>query len=165
MSNKTQLQTNNAALDGYITRINAAKEIAASLPNAGGSSSSGIELPDTIVAGDTPVLSSSTLMHTCTSTSNTATGISITIPKAGTYRFKFGCARTSTTGTFTAQLYKNGSAISNATATWSQYHGSYSGDIQCNAGDKIEIYSKSRGTSYRLVTTQLVACIDWDNGF
>lgn len=40
MSNKNQLQTNNAALDDYITRINAAKETAASLPNAG---SGGIE--------------------------------------------------------------------------------------------------------------------------
>lgn len=37
MSNKTQLQTNNTALDGYIARINVAKEIAASLPEAGGS--------------------------------------------------------------------------------------------------------------------------------
>lgn len=36
MSNKTQLQTNNTALDGYITRINAAKEVAAGLPEAGG---------------------------------------------------------------------------------------------------------------------------------
>ncbi|MEE1084285.1 MAG: hypothetical protein UH850_11230 [Paludibacteraceae bacterium] len=35
MSNKTQLQTNNTALDGYIARINAAKEIAASLPEVG----------------------------------------------------------------------------------------------------------------------------------
>lgn len=35
MSNKTQLQTNNATLDSYITRINAVKDIAASLPEAG----------------------------------------------------------------------------------------------------------------------------------
>ena len=41
MSNKTQLQTNNTTLDGYIARINAAKDIAASLPEAGGSSSGG----------------------------------------------------------------------------------------------------------------------------
>ena len=40
MSNKTQLQTNNASLDGYIARINAAKEVAASLPEAGGSGGS-----------------------------------------------------------------------------------------------------------------------------
>jgi hypothetical protein len=37
MSNKTQLQTNNTALDGYIARINAAKDVAAGLPEAGGS--------------------------------------------------------------------------------------------------------------------------------
>lgn len=35
MSNKTQLQTNNTTLDDYIARINAAKETAASLPEAG----------------------------------------------------------------------------------------------------------------------------------
>lgn len=38
MSNKTQLQTNNTALDGYITRINAAKKVVASLPEAGSGS-------------------------------------------------------------------------------------------------------------------------------
>lgn len=36
MSNKTQLQTNNTALDALITRVNAAKDVAASLPEAGG---------------------------------------------------------------------------------------------------------------------------------
>ena len=41
MSNKTQLQTNNASLDGYISRIQAAKEVAATLPEAGG-----VELPE-----------------------------------------------------------------------------------------------------------------------
>jgi hypothetical protein len=34
MSNKTQLQTNNASLDNCIARINAAKEVAAELPEA-----------------------------------------------------------------------------------------------------------------------------------
>lgn len=32
MSNKTQLQTNNTALDALITRVNAAKTVVASLP-------------------------------------------------------------------------------------------------------------------------------------
>lgn len=43
MSNKTQLQTNNASLDGYIARINAAKEVAASLPEAGSSGGGSVE--------------------------------------------------------------------------------------------------------------------------
>lgn len=36
MSNKTQLQTNNASLDECIARVNAAKDVAATLPEAGG---------------------------------------------------------------------------------------------------------------------------------
>lgn len=35
MSNKSQLQTNNTNLDALITRVNTAKNTAASLPNAG----------------------------------------------------------------------------------------------------------------------------------
>lgn len=50
MSNKIQLQTNNASLDGYIARINAAKEVAAGLPNAGGGGS--IETCTLSLAGD-----------------------------------------------------------------------------------------------------------------
>jgi hypothetical protein len=39
MSNKTQLQTNNTNLQSFIDRINAAKDTAASLPEAGGGGS------------------------------------------------------------------------------------------------------------------------------
>ena len=39
MSNKIKLQTNNEALDTLITRVNAAKDTAASLPIAGGGGS------------------------------------------------------------------------------------------------------------------------------
>jgi hypothetical protein len=38
MLNKTQLQTNNNTLEALITRVNAAKDTAASLPEAGGGS-------------------------------------------------------------------------------------------------------------------------------
>jgi hypothetical protein len=49
MSNKTQLQTNNTALDGYIARINAAKEVAAGLPEAGGGGSESVETCSLII--------------------------------------------------------------------------------------------------------------------
>ena len=127
--------------------------------------SSSSSLPSTITAGDTAVLSSSTLAHTITSTNMSNTGISIKITKAGTYRFKFSCGRTSTSGTWTAQLYRNGSAVNGATATWSQYQGTCTADITCDANDTIAIYARSRGSSYRAIIGQLVACIDWDNGF
>jgi hypothetical protein len=130
-----------------------------------GKASGESDVPSIITAGDAPVLMSDTMAYTTTSTSMTASGIFITVPKDGTYRFKFSCARTNTSGTWTAQLYKNDSAISGATATWNQYQGTYSGDISCNAGDKIELYVRSRGTQYRLMASQLVACIDWATGF
>ena len=41
MSNKTQLQTNNTKLDTLIARVNSAKDVAASLPDAGGSGGGG----------------------------------------------------------------------------------------------------------------------------
>lgn len=131
--------------------------VTVNVPTSGG-------LPSSIVAGDTPVLSSSKLAYTCTATSMTATGISVSITKAGTYRFKFSCGRTNTSGTWTTQLYKNGSAVSGATVTWSSYQGTCTADIACSAGDTIEIYARSRSTSYRNIVGQLVACIDWDNG-
>ena len=121
-------------------------------------------LTESIVAGDTAVLSSSKLAATISSTGMTNTGISITITKAGTYRFKFGCGRTNTSGTWTTQLYKNGSAISGATATWSSYQGTCKADVTCAAGDVIAIYGRARSTSYRLIVGQLVACIEWDTG-
>lgn len=43
MSNKTQLQTNNTTLDALITRVNAAKETAASLPEGGSGGGESIE--------------------------------------------------------------------------------------------------------------------------
>jgi hypothetical protein len=48
MSNKTQLQTNNTALDALITRVNAAKDVAPSLPDVGGGGS-GDETPAFLV--------------------------------------------------------------------------------------------------------------------
>jgi hypothetical protein len=43
MSNKTQLQTNNTKLDALITRVNTAKDTAASLPEAGSGGGGSIE--------------------------------------------------------------------------------------------------------------------------
>lgn len=53
MSNKTQLQTNNTTLDTLITRVNAAKDTAASLPEAGSGSGGGasVETANVTVTG------------------------------------------------------------------------------------------------------------------
>jgi hypothetical protein len=57
MSNKIQLQINNASLDECIVRINAAKDIAAKLPEAGGGNS-GV-CPSLTISGDQGVLGAS----------------------------------------------------------------------------------------------------------
>ena len=124
--------------------------------------SSGGGLPDTIIAGDTPIIVSNVMVKTIADSNITATGIKIVVPKTGTYRFKFACGRTNITGDWKTQLYKNGSAISGAVSTWSNYEGYCIADVSCDSGDEIEIYAQSRGTNYRNIIGQLVACIDWN---
>ena len=126
----------------------------------GGSSGGG--LPDTVEAGDTPIIASNVMVKTIVDNQITATGIKIVVPKTGTYRFKFACGRTNITGDWTTQLYKNGVAISGAVSTWSNYEGYCIADVSCDSGDEIEIYAQSRGTNYRNIIGQLVACIDWN---
>ena len=58
MSNKFQLQTNNTNLDALITRVNAAKDTAASLPEAGGGSGGAIETCTLEILANAPVGSS-----------------------------------------------------------------------------------------------------------
>ena len=53
MSNKTRLQTNNTNLDALIARVNAAKDVAASLPEASGGSG-GIEVCNITIVEDGP---------------------------------------------------------------------------------------------------------------
>ena len=124
--------------------------------------SSGGGLPDTIIAGDTPIITSNVMAKTIADSNITATGIKIVVPKTGTYRFKFACGRTNITGDWKTQLYKNGSAISGAVSTWSSYEGYCIADVSCDSGDEIEIYAQSRGANYRNIIGQLVACIDWN---
>ena len=126
----------------------------------GGSSGGG--LPDTVIAGDTPIIASNVMVKTIADSNITATGIKIVVPKTGTYRFKFACGRTNITGDYTTQLYKNGVEISGAVATWSNYEGYCIADVSCGSEDEIEIYARSRGANYRNIIGQLVACIDWN---
>lgn len=127
-----------------------------------GGSSGGTGLPDTVEAGDTPIIASNVMVKAIANSNITATGIKIVVPKTGTYRFKFACGRTNITGDWTTQLYKNGSAISGAVSTWSNYEGYCIADVSCDSEDEIEIYAQSRGTNYRNIIGQLVACIDWN---
>ena len=136
--------------------------MAVAINNIQSGSSGGTGFPDTIIAGDTPIIASNVMVKTIASSKITATGIKIVVPKTGTYRLKFTCGRTNTTGDYTTQLYKNGVEISGAVATWSNYEGYCIADVSCDSEDEIEIYAQSRGANYRNIIGQLVACIDWN---
>ena len=137
-------------------------DMSSAINNIQSGSSGGTGLPDTIIAGDTPIIASNVMAKTIADSNITATGIKIVVPKTGTYRFKFACGRTNLTGDWTTQIYKNGVAISGAVSTWSNYEGYCIADVSCDLGDEIEIYAKSRGANYRNIIGQLVACIDWN---
>lgn len=51
MSNKTTLQNNNTLLANYVSRVNVAKETAASLPEAGGGGSTAVETCSVTITG------------------------------------------------------------------------------------------------------------------
>ena len=152
--------TPQTLLAGF-TALNAAGEvIEGAAQSAGG-------LPDVITAGDTPILMNPTTVEPASSSSLSATGISITIPKSGTYRFKWEVSAGYGTTRYT-QLYKNGTAVgSQQTASSSEEAKVFLQEIACAAGDTVEIYCRG-GSSWGAVTGatgRLTACIDWDNGF
>lgn len=134
----------------------------------GQSAPSGVQEGDYwIDTSDQSVLLSDVLAYTATTTTMTATGIYVTIPKSGTYTFKFSAARTGTSGTYTTQLYKgsvgNMSAVSGAEISWATNgrQGTCTVNVSCNQGDRVEIYSRtnsqsSYGATYTIVG-QLVA--------
>lgn len=95
----------------------------------------------------------------------TSTGISVTIPVAGTYRFKWCAFRrnNSTSYTWSSQLYRTRSgqttAIGTENSTWtSTYIQENSQDIACNAGDVITVYVRGRSASYSW-GGMLTACV------
>lgn len=102
----------------------------------------------------------------------TSTGISVTIPVAGTYRFKWCAFRrnNSTSYTWGSRLYRKRNnqttAIGTENTTWdSTYIQSNSQDIQCQAGDEIIVYVRGRSSSYSW-GGYLMACVAqkmWSN--
>lgn len=125
-------------------------------------------LPDTIVAGDTPVIIASKIMFKPQNTSTlTATGLTLAIPIAGTYRIKWGMGLDQDEGTISSQIYQNGIAVGSQVSVSGGDVGDFSLDLACAAGDTIEIYALA-GSYWGYAcggVGGLCACIDWDNGF
>ncbi len=124
-------------------------------------------LPDTIAAGDTPILACFDGQSVSAKTP-TKTTLTLTVPKAGTYRFRVAAAASGTgygsgSGSPTVDLYKNQASVATNTVGTSDAV-SLSFDLACDAGDIIDVYATAAGSTYSTVSVKclaLIACIDW----
>ena len=118
--------------------------------------------PSVIEAGDTPVLGSTSGkpdLGSSTYANLASTGVTVRIPRAGTYRFKWTILEGQN-----SQLYKNGSAAGILHTNSAGNYESYSEDMACNANDTIEVYAQAikDGRYYYGGLSQLVVCINWE---
>lgn len=119
----------------------------------------GITTP--IVAGQTPIILNASVYRS-SATAMTDTGISITIPAAGTYRIKWVAFRSNTSSSYTwaTQLTKNGTLIGDAVTSWTQSYMQINQlEVACAANDVISISARGRGGSYYVFTGHLAACV------
>jgi len=93
-----------------------------------------------------------------TATSYTKACGTITVAKSGTYDIYWDAYRTSTSGTWGTQWYKNGTAQGTAQTTFtnSYYQAIHLTNITLAADDTIDVYGRSRGNSYYLYVGTLI---------
>ena len=125
------------------------------VPSSGGSSG----LPDVIEAGDTPIIVSYGIKST-SSNSITNTGISLTIPKAGTWRIRWYTSHDTTSTKSKSRLYVNNIAV----GTEISGNGEHYLDYTFAAGDVVTLYVGGGSYSYYALGGCLTACINWDIG-
>lgn len=95
---------------------------------------------------------------TVNSTSYTATDITLTVAKTGTYNVSWMGYRNTNSGTSGSQLYVNGTARGSATTTFVNTYGhSVSLTNQSfNAGDVLVVRARARSTSYIMGVGNLI---------
>lgn len=127
-------------------------------------------MPENPVAGNTPFAMEINFTNVTNTTYSRMSNNGITIPKTGTYRFRWAAYRTNTSGTWGTRLYRIPAGSSTAEqiagseiTTWTNnYYQKSQMDVACNAGDVILLYGRSRSTSYTIYPIQLIASIDWN---
>ena len=127
-------------------------------------------IPTTITAGDTPMIVNNSTVSADRATAEESTGLTISITKAGTYRIKAAVTNPySASASFSykalARVYVNGTAKGTLQTISAYTTIILSEDLSLSAGDTVEIYASSAGTSAKVSVSCLQACIDWDNGF
>ena len=131
-------------------------------------------IPQTIVAGETPVLYAIGKFDSADKENFVeATESAITIPRSGTYRIKFSCINLYNSimaSNAYAQLWVNHAAREDGESFLIPKYSiastfEYSEDIMLEYGDVVTIALKSASTTYSVVSMSIIACIDWETGF
>lgn len=93
-----------------------------------------------------------------TTTSYTATDVTITVAKAGTYTISWTGTRNTSSGTSGSQLYKNGTAVGTATTTFTRTYWQRVTltNQSLNAGDVLVVRARARSTSYSMTVGNLI---------
>lgn len=91
-------------------------------------------------------------------TSYTATDVTLTVEKSGTYTVSWMGFRNTTSGTSGSQLYINGSTYGSAHTSFTSSYGQSVKltNVQLDAGDVLVVRARSRSTSYYMYVGQLV---------
>lgn len=91
-------------------------------------------------------------------TSYTATDVSVTVAKTGTYTVSWMGWRSTSSGTSGSQLYINGSAYGSANTTFTGTYGQsiHLTGVSLTQGDVLVVRARARGTSYYMYVGNLI---------
>ena len=89
-------------------------------------------------------------------TAYTATDVTLTVSKAGTYKCYWSMDRNTTSGTNGSRLYKNGSAVGTAHTSWTHNGASCQEELTLAKNDVLVVRARARSTSYYCGVSNLV---------
>ena len=89
-------------------------------------------------------------------TSYTATDVTLTVSKAGTYKCYWSMDRNTTSGTNGSRLYKNGTAVGTAHTSWTHNGASCTETLTFAKNDVLVVRARARSTSYYCGVSNLI---------
>ena len=89
-------------------------------------------------------------------TAYTATDVTLTVSKAGTYKCYWSMDRNTTSGTNGSRLYKNGTAVGTAHTSWTHNGASCQEELTLAKNDVLVVRARARNTSYYCGVSNLV---------
>lgn len=118
----------------------------------------GIRTQGTNSGGSSKALQKALVTDYVRATSYTATDVTLTVKKSGTYNV-FWCGwRSTSSGTSGSRLYINGTAYGSAHTSFTGTYGQSikESNVQLDAGDVLVVRARSRSTSYYMYVCNLI---------